>query len=102
MSLDKMSPKTLSELDPTQKARLILWDHICAAGGALNFSDVRVTWFNYTLGGWKSMLCLAGTKDNSYFEVTYNKVTDEYYLDEYQLVHHSEFTPKEFGFSEQA
>lgn len=102
MSLDNMSPKTLNELDPTQKARLILWDHLTAAGGVLAFSIVRVTWFNYTLGGWKAMLCLQGTPDNSYFEVTYNKSADEYYLDEYNRIKHSEFSPKEFGFSEQA
>lgn len=102
MSLDKLSPKALSELDPTQRARLILWDHIRAAGGKLPFTDVRVTWFNYTLGGWKAMLCLINTEDNSYFEVTYNAKTNEYYMDEYGLVKHSEFAPQEFGFYEQA
>lgn len=55
--------------------------------------DIFVVWFCFTLGNWK---CLISTDmpDNKYYEVTYNKNTDETYLDVYEktanLVHTSD------------
>lgn len=42
-------------------------------------------WFNYTLGNMKGMFIDTG-KNNFYYEVTYNRVKDEIYLDKYAKV----------------
>ena len=45
--------------------------------------DVYVVWFAYTLGNWKALI---STKlpDGMYYEVTYNGVKSEVYIDAYK------------------
>lgn len=45
--------------------------------------DVFVVWYNFQLGGWKAMLSTT-LPDGMYYEVTYNKITQESYLDAYK------------------
>jgi len=43
---------------------------------------VYVVWFCFTLGGWKA-LCSTSIADGRYYEVTFNKDTQETYVDIY-------------------
>ena len=45
--------------------------------------DVYVVWFCFILGGWKALVSTT-LADNLYYEVTYNKDTDQLYLDVYE------------------
>lgn len=46
---------------------------------------IHVVWYNYTLGGWKALLC-TNLPDQLYYEVTYNKEFHETYLDVYTKI----------------
>lgn len=46
---------------------------------------VRIVWFCYILGGWKALAC-TNLPDQKYFELTYNKTTNEIYLDVYTKI----------------
>lgn len=49
-----------------------------------NAGDIFIVWSSYILGNRKYLI---GTSDtNKYFEVTYNKTKDEWYLDVYNAV----------------
>lgn len=43
---------------------------------------VYVVWFNYTLGNWKALLSTM-VVDGKYYEVTFNALTHELYIDTY-------------------
>jgi hypothetical protein len=45
--------------------------------------DVFVVWYCYVLGGWKALLSTT-LPDGMYYEVTYNRVMGETYLDAYK------------------
>lgn len=47
--------------------------------------EVYVVWFCYILGGWKALVSTT-IPDNKYYEVTFNKDTDEMYVDTYLKV----------------
>lgn len=88
----------LSGEDATTQARIILFTYLHERGGTLYLSDIATTWFNYTLGGWKAMLCNKNSDDNLYYEVTYNNLNERYYVDEYARENHAEYDPREiFG-----
>lgn len=63
-------------------------DRLDKSDGDVEF-DVYVVWYNYTLGNWK---CLLSTTlpDGMYYEVTYNKATNDIYLDAYKKFDHRE------------
>ena len=69
----------LSEDDPDYK---ILVQAVLAYGEDLN---VYVVWFNYTLGNWKALVS-TNIPDNLYYEVTYDKSRDLYFIDQYHKV----------------
>lgn len=48
--------------------------------------EVRLVWFCYILGGWKALVS-TDLKDDIYYEITYNVVKKETYLDAYEKVH---------------
>lgn len=88
----------LSGEDATTQARIILFTYLHERGGTLYLSDIATTWFNYTLGGWKGMLCNKNSDDNLYYEVTYDNLNERYYVDEYARENHAEYDPREiFG-----
>lgn len=84
----------IKETPPDQKARMIVGEFVMETllgpGGQThhNFTldDVKLVWFNYTLGGWKAMV-ITTLPDNHYYEVTYNKEKRETYLDAYKKFH---------------
>lgn len=47
-------------------------------------------WFCYILGGWKALVSTT-LPDGMYYEVTYDKDTDEIYLDAYKKFDNREF-----------
>ena len=49
--------------------------------------DVYIVWFTFVLGNWKAMISTT-LPDGMYYEVTYNGVKDEFYLDAYKKFHH--------------
>lgn len=51
-----------------------------------NIHDVYIVWFAYVLGGWKA-LCSTSIPDGRYYEVTYNAVKSEAYVDTYRKTH---------------
>jgi len=53
--------------------------------GRLHPEEVYVVWFCYILGGWKALLSTT-VPDDMYYEVTYNKINEETYLDAYKKV----------------
>ena len=50
--------------------------------GSVTINDLFITWSNYTLGNRKFLV--GWNKTNHYFEVTYNKNKNEWYLDVYK------------------
>lgn len=57
--------------------------------------DLFITWSCYILGNRKY---LVGCKTNErYFEVTYNKVKDEWYVDIYKKTYNLSFADKELS-----
>ncbi len=50
-----------------------------------------VVWFAYILGGFKSLVSTS-LPDGRYYEVTYNKDADEFYVDTYVKVRNAQYT----------
>lgn len=48
----------------------------------LGLDEVYIVWFSYILGGWKALLSTVHP-DGKYYEVTYNRVKHEVYVDTY-------------------
>lgn len=44
--------------------------------------EVNLVWFCYILGGWKALVC-SNLPDQTYFEVSYDKLNKKVYLDVY-------------------
>lgn len=61
----------------------------------LKIEDVYVVWYNYTLGGWKALLSTE-VRDGKYYELTYNRLTEETYIDCYRNVENVGVTDIEF------
>lgn len=70
-----------------EKAKKIVMDYYNKQnlGNSILISDVFVVWFCKTLQNWKALVGTA-TKDNLYYEVTYNGDKNETYLDVYDKV----------------
>lgn len=92
-----MARQRFADEDTCQQARIILFQHLRSLGAELYLSDIAVTWFNYTLGGWKAILCNKNNDDHFYYEVTFNKVSMMYYVDEYTLTGHNEYSTIAFN-----
>lgn len=58
------------------------FDHIDKSDGVVDF-DVFVVWQCYILGNAKWLLSTT-LKDGMYYEVTFNKAQNEFYLDAYK------------------
>lgn len=51
-------------------------------------SEVYVVWWCFILGGWKALVSTT-LPDGRYYEVTYNKLKGEAYLDTYVKTHNN-------------
>lgn len=49
-------------------------------------TQVYVVWFCYILGGWKALVSTT-EPDGRYYEVTYNSIKHEAYVDTYKKTH---------------
>lgn len=58
----------------------------------LNIKDLFIVWSCYILGNRKFLV--GSLSNNHYFEVTYNKEKDEWYVDEYEKVSNRLITDK--------
>lgn len=72
-------------MDVPSKARQLLRENLAAGDPGLEDSDVYVVWFCYILGGWKALLSTT-REDNRYYELTYDKVKKQTYIDTYVKV----------------
>ena len=86
-------PKNFSEQDATTQARILVHTYMQDHGVTVRLSEIKVTWFNYTLGGWKAMLCIDNECD--YYEVTFDNVNAKYYLDKYEPAGYTEYDARE-------
>lgn len=50
-----------------------------------------VVWFCFILGGWKALVS-STEADGRYYEVTFNKMTEEVYVDTYRKTHNVSLT----------
>ena len=50
--------------------------------------DCFIVWFCFVLGGWKALVSTT-LPDGRYYEVTYNKITEETYVDTYVKVNNT-------------
>lgn len=57
--------------------------------------QISIVFFAYTLGNIKATL-IDGQYNNRYYEVTYNKIKDEMYVDTYIKVCNKKLTSNEF------
>ncbi len=78
----------MSDIAFYEKARKFVFDYIVLRlektdNTVFGIKDVYVVWSAFTLGNWK---CLISTTlpDGMYYEVTYNKIKGETYLDAYK------------------
>lgn len=76
-------------MTPQEKARELVFNYIKPR---LEKTDTHVTfgndetyvvWYTFILGNWKALVSTT-LPDGMYYEVTYNGVKDEYYLDAYK------------------
>lgn len=65
-----------------QKAINLLSKHLTWEGEPIPQDEIYVVWFCYILGGWKALLSTS-KDDGKYYEITYNKITLETYIDVY-------------------
>lgn len=69
--------------DPLKIAKKIVRNYVDDyAGYTYAGYTINVVWFCYILGGWKALLC-TNIPDQKYYEITYDKVKGEIYLDIY-------------------
>lgn len=55
--------------------------------------DVYIVWFCFILGGWKALVS-STLPDGRYYEATFNKITDEVYVDTYVKVNNTAYPVK--------
>lgn len=58
-------------------------DHVGHGLESLPLGDIYVVLFSYVLGSWKALVSTT-EPDGRYYEVTYNKDKNEFYVDEYK------------------
>jgi hypothetical protein len=74
---------------PQDKARQLVFDYVkprlekTDRHVTFAFDEVYVVWFTFILGNWKALVSTT-LPDGMYYEVTYNSVTGEHYLDAYK------------------
>ena len=56
----------------------------------MNITDLFIVWSCYILGNRKFLV--GSISNNHYFEVTYNKEKDEWYVDEYSKINNHSIT----------
>ena len=77
--------------DPSRvdKARMLVFEYVSSrlekTDTHVTFSpdEVYIVWFGYTLGHWKALLSTT-LPDGMYYEVTYNSIKRETYIDAYK------------------
>jgi hypothetical protein len=68
-------------------------DHLEYEGSTLfTVDDVYIVWFCKVLDDWKALISTDRINTGLYFEVTYNGVDDEIYLDYYTKVYNRAIT----------
>lgn len=58
----------------------------------LSVDDLYIVWFAKTVGNWKALISTSKAGDDLYFEVTYNGVEEETYVDTYLKTSHDVFS----------
>lgn len=76
------------QMDPQMKARSFVfqWAKEKANTSDFSLSQVKIVWFCKTLQNWKAIVAIINTPDQLLFEVTYNGLMKETYLDVYKKV----------------
>lgn len=92
--------EVVADDDPTVKARRLVQHQYNVHGigtprgqkvDRLLLEEIKVVWFNYTLGNWKALITTIRS-DNRYYEVTHNDLTKETYIDTYLKTHNTVYT----------
>lgn len=52
--------------------------------GNLSSDGIQIVWYAWILGNQKALLTTPGNSDGLYFEVTFNKDKNEFYVDRYK------------------
>ena len=73
-------------IDYVSKARGLVAGMIKAKDGVdLDSEQVYVVWFCFILGGWKALISTT-VANGRYYEVTYDKVKNQIYIDTYEKI----------------
>lgn len=57
---------------------------VAVDAGSISVEDIHIVWYAWILGNQKALLTTPGNSDGLYFEVTFNKDKNEFYLDRYK------------------
>lgn len=85
------SPDEDKGIEPVQTAQEFIRNTVNAIDNDGAPFTVYVVWFAYILGGWKAVGSTSKS-DGRYFEVTYNKDADEFYVDTYIKILNTKFS----------
>lgn len=50
----------------------------------ISVEEIHIVWYSWILGNQKALLTTPGNSDGLYFEVTFNKDKNEFYVDRYK------------------
>lgn len=76
--------------DYLRMARDLVHQQALALGVELNYYDVYIVWFNFTLGNFKA-ICSTPEPDGRIYEVTYSKEKSKAFVDTYIKTHNIEY-----------
>lgn len=84
MGIPFSSPDEARGTEPIELAQLFVRSEITKSDPAIRDNDYTtyLPFFAYILGGWKATVSTS-MPDGRYYEVTYNKEADEFYVDTY-------------------
>lgn len=89
MGIPFSSPDEERGTEPIEIAQLFVRREI--EKNAVDFRyTTYVVWFAYVLGGWKALVSTT-IADGRYYEVTYNKEADEFYVDTYLKIQNTKY-----------
>lgn len=88
------------DMEPQVKARMLVvldfnTNRDKADSSPLHYEDTYVVSFKYILGYWKAMISTS-VSDGKYYEVTYNNLKKETYVDSYVKFRNACYTDEEF------
>lgn len=85
------SPDEEKGISPMETAQQIIYNESTRHDGDIGPFTAYVVWYAYILGGWKAVGSTS-KPDGRYFEVTYNKDADEFYVDTYIKISNRKLT----------